>query len=75
MCCAADWCPVGLHKLGEWCTDLIKTTADALSGSVVALMLLTVQKNNLELNVNQAVKWYVKFVCMLRRKCEQHCST
>jgi len=46
-----------LHKLGEWCTDLIKTTADALSGSVVALMLLTVQKNNLELNVNQAVKW------------------
>ena len=63
----ADCCPVELHKHGQRCTDLIKTTADALSGSVVALMLLTVQKHNLELNVNQAVKWYVTLVRMSRR--------
>jgi len=32
-------------------------------------MLLTVQKDNLELNVNQAVKWYVEFVRMSGRNC------
>jgi hypothetical protein len=32
-------------------------TADALSGGVVALMLLAVQKDNLELNIKQAIKW------------------
>ena len=65
----ADRCPIGLHRLGQTCTDLIETTADALSGSAVALMLLTVQKDNLELNVNQAVKWYVEFVRMSGRNC------
>ena len=46
-----------MHKPGQRCTDLIETTANALSGGVVALMLLAVQKDNLELNINQAVKW------------------
>ena len=32
-------------------------TADALSGGAVALMLLAVQKDNLELNIKQAIKW------------------
>ena len=50
-------CPKGMHKQGERCTDLIKTTADTLSGNVVALMLLTVQKDNLELSIEKAVEW------------------
>jgi hypothetical protein len=53
-----------MHKPGERCFDLIKTTADALSGSVVSVMLLTVQKDNLELNISQAIKWYVSIYSM-----------
>jgi len=45
-----------MHKPGQRCTELIEKTANALSGSVIALMLLAVQKDNLELNINQAVK-------------------
>ena len=41
------------------CTDLIEVTANALSGGVVALMLLAVQRDNLELSITQAVKWLV----------------
>ena len=48
-----------MHKSGQRCTDLLEKTADALSGSVVGLMFLSVQKDNLALNINQAVKWYV----------------
>jgi len=48
-----------MHEDGQQCTDLIETTADVLSESVVTLMLLAVQKDNLELNIKQAVKWYV----------------
>jgi hypothetical protein len=47
-----------MHKPGQRCTPLLEKTADALSGSIVALML-SVQKDNLELNVNRALKWYV----------------
>jgi hypothetical protein len=46
-----------MNKPGERCTPLIEETADALSGNVVSLMLLSVQKDNLELNIKQAVKW------------------
>lgn len=47
-----------MHKPGRHCTPLLEKTADALSGNVVALMLLSVQKDNLELNINYAVQWY-----------------
>jgi hypothetical protein len=46
-----------MHRPGQRCTNLIEMTANALSGGVTALMLLSVQKDNLELNINQAVKW------------------
>jgi hypothetical protein len=46
-----------MHKPGERCVDLIAKTADALGDSVLSLMLIAVQKDNLELSVNQAVKW------------------
>jgi hypothetical protein len=48
-----------MHRPGQRCFDLIQTTANALSSGVVSLMLLSVQKNNLELNINRAVRWYV----------------
>lgn len=51
-----NFCPVGMHDPDQRCTELIEVTANALSGAVVALML-AVQSNNLELNVNQAIKW------------------
>jgi hypothetical protein len=46
-----------MHKPGQHCTDLIEVTADALSGNVVALMLIAVQKDNLELSIKCAIKW------------------
>jgi hypothetical protein len=51
-----------MHKHGQRCTDLIEITADALSGNFVAVMLLAVQKDNLEPNIKQAIRWYVR-VC------------
>ena len=45
-----------MNKPGQRCTELVEATANALSGGVIALMLLAVQKDNLELNINQAVK-------------------
>jgi hypothetical protein len=48
-----------VNKPGKQCAPLLEETADALSGNVVSLMLLSVQKDNLELNIKQAVKWYV----------------
>jgi len=53
----AYFCHTGMHKPGRRCTALLEKTADALSSNVVSLMLLSVQKDNLELNINQAVKW------------------
>jgi hypothetical protein len=53
----ANSCPTEMHKHDRMCTELIEKTADELSGDVVALMLLTVQKNNLELSINRAVRW------------------
>ena len=45
-----------MQKHRKSCAGLIETTADALSSVVVALMLLAVQKDNLELNIKEAVK-------------------
>jgi hypothetical protein len=53
----ANCCLAGMHRHDQRCTDLIEVTANALSSHTVALMLLTVQKDNLELNINQAVEW------------------
>ena len=52
----ADFCPTGMHKRDQKCTELIEKTATELSGSGVALMLLAVQKDNLELSIKQAVQ-------------------
>jgi hypothetical protein len=53
----ANFCPAGMHKDDQKCTDLIKLTANSLSGDVVALMLIAVQKDNLELSITVAIKW------------------
>jgi len=47
-----------MQKHGERCAHLIEMTANALGDGVVALMLLAVQRDNLELNIKLAVtKW------------------
>ena len=51
------FCAAGMHENGQRCTDLIKLTANSLSGGVVALMLVAVQKDNLELSINHAIEW------------------
>jgi hypothetical protein len=48
--------PAGMQKPGQQCNGLIEITANALSGGVVALMLLAVQRDNLELSINQAIR-------------------
>jgi hypothetical protein len=50
-------CRLGMHKPGQRCTDLIEKTANALSRDVVALMLMAVQKDNLELSIKFAIEW------------------
>jgi hypothetical protein len=46
-----------MHKHGQRCTELIEVTANELSGGAVALMLIAVQRDNLELSVKKAVEW------------------
>jgi len=46
-----------MHQDGQRATDLIEMTANILSGGAVALMLMAVQRNNLELSIKQAIKW------------------
>jgi hypothetical protein len=53
----ADFCHAGMHKHSQRCTNLLEVTADALSGGAVALILLTIQKDSLALNIKQAIKW------------------
>jgi hypothetical protein len=53
----ANFCPVGMDEPGQRCTNLIETTSNALSSGVLAVMLMAVQKDNLELSINQAIKW------------------
>jgi hypothetical protein len=45
-----------MHRPGQQCNDLIEMTANALSENVVAIMLLAVQKGNLELSIKMAVR-------------------
>jgi hypothetical protein len=45
-----------MHKEGQRCTELIEKTANELSGGAAALILLAVQKDNLELNIKEAVR-------------------
>jgi hypothetical protein len=49
----------GMHRSDLRCTELIEITSNTLRDDVVAVMLLAVQKDNLELSIKQAVKWYV----------------
>jgi hypothetical protein len=51
-----NFCPAEMHKDGQRCTELIEKTANELSGSTVSLMLLAVQKHNLELSIKEAVR-------------------
>jgi hypothetical protein len=53
----ADSCLAEMHKHKQRCTDLIEMTANALSSNVIAIMLLALQKDNLEPNINQAIRW------------------
>ena len=46
-----------MHQPGGRCTDLIDATANALSAGVVYLMLMAVQRDNLELSVKHAIQW------------------
>ncbi len=44
-----------MHRQNRGCDDLIKKTVAVLNEDIVALMLLAVQKGNLELSVNFAL--------------------
>ena len=44
-----------MHMEESRCDDLIEKTAEALNEDVVALMLLAVQRGNLELSVKTAL--------------------
>ncbi|KAJ7708275.1 hypothetical protein B0H17DRAFT_917384, partial [Mycena rosella] len=46
----------GMDKADQPCDELLRATMDALNPAVVGLMLLTVQKENLKLSVQRAVK-------------------
>ena len=54
--CCIDIHPIDMHRDGQRCSGLIEMTADALSGGGVALMLVAVQRDNLELSIKQAIK-------------------
>ena len=45
-----------MHKPEARCHALLEETVEALSGDVVALMFLSVQRVELELSINFAVK-------------------
>jgi hypothetical protein len=47
---------VEMHKDGQRCIELIEKTANELSGGAAALILLAVQKGNLELSIKQAIR-------------------
>ena len=46
-----------MQKQGQRCAGLIEVTANALSGGAAALMLVAVQRDNLELSMTQAIRW------------------
>ena len=49
-------CSAEMHKKGQQCTELVEKTANKLSGGAVAVMLLAIQKENLEINIKEAVQ-------------------
>jgi hypothetical protein len=51
-----DFSHAEMHKDGAHCNPLIELTSNALSGSAVSLMLLAVQKCNLNLSIDQAIR-------------------
>ena len=55
MCCS-NIHPAEMQKHGQRCTGLIEITANALSSGVVTLMLVAVQRDNLELSIKQAIR-------------------
>ena len=55
--CCINIYPAEMQRHGQRCAGLIETTANALSRSVVALMLVAVQRGNLELSIKQAIGW------------------
>ena len=48
-----------MQKVETRCHGLLEETAEALNEDVLALMLLAVQKTDLELSIRMAVKWCV----------------
>src|SRR4051812_22635221 len=50
----------GMHKEKSDCLHLIETTAASLNSDVLAVMLLAVQRENLELSIKMAVKWWLR---------------
>jgi hypothetical protein len=46
-----------MHVNGSHCGDLVEKTAAALNEDVVLLMLVAVQRGNVELSVKLAGKW------------------
>ena len=55
--CSINTCPAEMQKHGQQCAGLIEMTANALSVDAVSLMLVAVQKDNLELSIKQAITW------------------
>ena len=45
-----------MQKHGQRCDRLIDMTADALSGGAVILMLVAIQRDNLELSIKLAIR-------------------
>ena len=44
-----------MHKKDTRCDELIEKTAEALNDDLVAVMLVAIQKDNLELSVTSAL--------------------
>ena len=53
--CSIDTRPAEMQNRGQRCGGLIEMTANALSGGAVTLMLVAVQRDNLELSIKQAI--------------------
>jgi len=54
--CSINIRPAEMQKHRQQCDGLIELTANALSDGAVALMLVAVQRDNLELSIKQAVR-------------------
>ena len=55
--CCIDTDPIEMQNHGQRCTGLIELTANTLSDGAVLLMLVAVQRDNLELSIKQAIQW------------------